>query len=161
MWQKPTDDGSPPLSTTNNYTIFVNEVNLAPVLTLPPGTNIIDSALYTATATATDPDLPANTLTFALVSGPAGLTVSGGGAISWTPTGAQSPSTNTVTIRVTDNGSPNLSDTNSYTLTVISGTLTLTGLLLHRATAGSWAAAFGSEGMGLTVSAALPVKVVE
>ena len=46
------------------------------------------------------------------------------------------------------------------TLTVVSGALTLAGLLLHRATAGSWAAAFGSEGMGLTVSLALPVRVI-
>ena len=38
------------------------------------------------------------------------------------------------------------------TLTLISGMLTLTGLLLHRATAGSWAAALGSEGLGLTLS---------
>ena len=46
------------------------------------------------------------------------------------------------------------------TLTVVSGALTLAGLLLHRVTAGSWAAAFGSEGMGLTVSLALPVRVI-
>ena len=46
------------------------------------------------------------------------------------------------------------------TLTVVSGALTLAGLLLHRATAGSWAAAFGSEGMGLTVSLSLPVRVI-
>ena len=38
------------------------------------------------------------------------------------------------------------------TLTIMSGTLTLAGLLLHRATAGSWAAALNSEGRGLTLS---------
>ena len=46
------------------------------------------------------------------------------------------------------------------TLTLASGALTLSGLLLHRATAGSWAAAFGSEGLGQTVSAAMPVRVI-
>src|SRR5207249_5237665 len=69
-------------------------------------------------ATATDSDLPANTLTFALVSGPTGLTVSSAGAIAWTPTEAQGPSTNTVTVRVFDNGSPSLSATNSFLVIV-------------------------------------------
>ncbi len=113
-----TDDGSPPLSTTNSYTVIVNEVNVAPVLTLPPDATINEQTLYTATATATDSDLPTNTLTFALVSGPVGLTVAPNGAISWTPTEAQGPSTNVVTVQVTDNGSPNLSNTNSFTLIV-------------------------------------------
>ena len=114
------------LSTTNSYTLIVNEVNTAPVLTLPASTNINEQTLYTATATATDADIPANTLTFALVSGPAGLTVATNGAIAWTPTGAQGPSTNIVTISVTDTNpaavnAKSLSTTNSYTLIVNGG----------------------------------------
>jgi hypothetical protein len=46
------------------------------------------------------------------------LTVSTNGLISWTPTEAQGPSTNTVTVRVYDHGVPSLSATNSLTLTV-------------------------------------------
>ncbi len=67
---------------------------------------------------ATDLDVPANTLTFALVSGPAGLTVSSGGIVKWTPTELQGPSTNTVTVKVTDDGTPPLSATNSFTVVV-------------------------------------------
>src|SRR5262245_64519353 len=40
------------------------------------------------------------------------------GEISWTPTEAQGPSTNTVSVSVTDNGSSNLSVTNSFTVIV-------------------------------------------
>src|SRR5207249_10026419 len=40
------------------------------------------------------------------------------GLFSWTPTEAQGPSTNTVTVRVTDNGVPPLSDTRNFTIVV-------------------------------------------
>src|SRR5207248_2532192 len=69
-------------------------------------------------ATATDADLPANTLTFALVSGPAGLTVAANGAIAWTPSEAQGPSTNVVTVRVFDDGTPSLNATSSFTVVI-------------------------------------------
>ena len=113
-----TDNGSPPLSATNSFSVAVNEVNSAPVLTVPTNQAINELALWTANGTAVDPDLPTNTLTFELVSGPGGLTVSTNGLISWTPSEAQGPSTNTVTVRVFDNGVPSLSATNSFTLTV-------------------------------------------
>ena len=111
------------LSVTNSYTITVNEVNVAPVLTLPPNTNINEQVAYTATATATDSDLPANALTFALVSGPAGLTVASNGVINWTPLESQGPSNYVVTISVTDTNpaaltAKSLSVTNSYSITV-------------------------------------------
>src|SRR5256886_2034227 len=70
-------------------------------------------------ASATDADIPANSLTFALVSSPAGMTINPAtGAISWTPTEAQGPSTNIVSVSVTDNGVPALSVTNTFTVTV-------------------------------------------
>src|SRR3989442_1204946 len=69
--------------------------------------------------TATDPDIPANTLTFALVAGPSGMTLgSATGVLTWTPSEAQGPSTNVITVRVTDNGTPPLSDTKSFTVIV-------------------------------------------
>ena len=112
------DDGTPSMSATNSFTLTVSEVNSAPVLTLPPNQTINELALWTANATAIDTDLPPNILTFELVSGPSGLTVSSNGVISWQPTEAQGPSTNTVTIRVYDDGTPSLSMTNSFVLTV-------------------------------------------
>jgi hypothetical protein len=62
----------------------------------------------TFTATATDPDVPAQTLSYSLDAGaPAGATIgSVSGQFSWTPIPAQAPSTNNITVRVTDNGIP-------------------------------------------------------
>jgi hypothetical protein len=111
------------LSVTSSFQIVVHEVNVLPVLTLPADTNINELVTFSALATATDPDLPTNALTFALVSGPAGLTVSTNGEINWTPDESQGPSTNTVTISVTDTNpiavnATSLSVTSSFQIVV-------------------------------------------
>src|SRR5207249_4895135 len=103
------DNGSPSLSRTDERRVGEAEVNSAPVLTVPATQTIAEQTALSANWTATESALPANTLTFALVSGPTGLTVSSAGTIAWTPSEAQGPSTNTVTVRVFDNGSPSLS----------------------------------------------------
>jgi hypothetical protein len=41
------------------------------------------------------------------------------GAITWTPTETDGPSTNTITVVVTDDGSPSLSTTNSFNVVVV------------------------------------------
>jgi len=63
------------------------------------------------TATATDADLPAQLLTFSLETGaPPGANIHPAtGAFTWTPSALEAPSTNTLTIRVIDDGSPSLS----------------------------------------------------
>jgi len=40
------------------------------------------------------------------------------GVLTWTPTEAQGPSTNTIRVKVSDDGSPSLSATNSFTIVV-------------------------------------------
>jgi hypothetical protein len=114
-------DGS--LSATNSFSETVNEVNVAPVLTLPPNTNIVELVPWSAAATATDSDIPANPLTFALVSGPAGLTVATNGLMNWTPTQVQALNNYTVAVSVTDTNplavnAKSLSVTNSFQITV-------------------------------------------
>jgi len=106
------------MSATNSFQVIVTKVNTAPLLTVPGTQTIPEQTALSVNATATDSDLPANTLSFALVSGPTGLTVSSGGAIAWTPTEAQGPSTNTVTVRVFDDGTPSMSATNSFQVIV-------------------------------------------
>jgi hypothetical protein len=59
-------------------------------------------APMTLQLSATDADLPAQALTFTLVSGPAGLTVASSGRVDWTPGTNAGPSTNVVTVRVSD-----------------------------------------------------------
>jgi hypothetical protein len=43
---------------------------------------------------------------------------SGSGLFAWTPTQTQAPSTNAITVRVTDSGAPPLSASRSFTVTV-------------------------------------------
>lgn len=114
-----TDDAVPPLSATNSFTVVVTEVNSAPVLTVPVDQTINELATLSVSASATDSDIPANNLTFSLISPPTGMTiVPETGAIIWTPTEAQGPSINTIAVVVNDYGSPPLSATNSFTVTV-------------------------------------------
>ena len=115
---KVTDNGSPNLSATNSFTVIVNEVNVAPVVGALGNYTVNPGQTISFTATATDADLPANTLTFALVSPPSGATITGGGLFNWRPTVAQANTTNSVKVKVTDNGLPNLSGTNSFTVIV-------------------------------------------
>ena len=71
-------------------------------------------------AIATDADQPPQTLAFSLSNAPAGMTIgTNSGLISWTPTQEQSPSTNVVTVFVTDNGTPLLSTNTSFQVVVV------------------------------------------
>src|SRR5207249_2279926 len=80
---------------------------------------IAELSTLVVTNTATDADLPANTLTFSLVSGPAGVSINPTtGVLTWTPTAGQGPSTNVITVKVTDNGVPALSDSKSFAVAV-------------------------------------------
>src|SRR5207237_75631 len=79
-----------------------------------------EGQVLTFTATATDPDLPANSLTFSLPGTvPAGAAINQTtGVFTWTPTEAQGPGTYQVTVRVTDNGTPTRFDEETLTITV-------------------------------------------
>jgi hypothetical protein len=97
----------------------VAPANHPPVLSgVPAGTqNVSLGKSITFQAAATDPDA-ADTLTFSLQgSVPAGATINAQGAFAWTPLATQlGPST--FTVRVTDNGTPNLSDDESISISV-------------------------------------------
>ncbi|QDA58785.1 putative Ig domain-containing protein [Hymenobacter jejuensis] len=86
--------------------ITVTEVNQAPELAgVPTEVTIPELVLYTFTATATDADVPAQTLTFLLVNGPPGASIHPAtGVFSWTPNEAQGPGTYTFYVKVTDTG---------------------------------------------------------
>jgi hypothetical protein len=71
---------------------------------------------------ATDDDLPANSIVYQILAGPTNASIDTNGFITWTPTQAQRPSTNVLTIVATDDGIPALSATNSFTVTAL-GTL--------------------------------------
>jgi hypothetical protein len=114
-----TDSGAPPLSVTNTFAVTVNEVNVAPSLTVPADQTLDELTSLSVTNTATDADIPANVLTFSLGNHPTGMTITPDtGIITWTPTEAQGPSSNLVEVVVTDDGSPVLSTTNTFVVMV-------------------------------------------
>ncbi|HET9251866.1 MAG TPA: putative Ig domain-containing protein, partial [Candidatus Eisenbacteria bacterium] len=113
-----TDNGSPAQSDSETIQVTVNEVNVAPVLAAIGNRTVNEGSLLSFTATATDADIPANTLTFSLGAGaPAGAAITAGGSFTWTPTEAQSGLHN-ITVVVTDNGTPALNDTETIQVTV-------------------------------------------
>jgi hypothetical protein len=121
-----TDDDSSPISNTNSFQVTVNEVNRPPVLPHPqPNRTIAGLATLIVTNTATDPDIPANPLTYVLASSPPvnNAVIDTNGIITWTPTPAQVPSVVTFTTIVTDTNqfalfNNQLSDTNTFTVAV-------------------------------------------
>jgi len=83
---------------------------------------------------------------------PAGARITPAGRFTWTPQRNQAPGTNVVTVRVTDDGTPALSDTKSFTIVV--------GDFLELSL-GSTVVAAGSSGtVGITVSSLTPVTNV-
>jgi hypothetical protein len=94
-------DGS--LTASQTVTVHVNEVNVAPVLAPIGSKTVNELTLLTFTATATDADIPVQTLTFSL-SGtvPAGASITSAGVFTWTPTEAQGPGDYTFGVVVSD-----------------------------------------------------------
>jgi hypothetical protein len=115
-----TDNGSPNLSASETIQITVNEVNATPALAAIGNKTVNEGSTLSFTTTAADSDVPVQTLTFSLDAGaPAGASInSSSGAFTWTPTEADGPGTYIVTVRVTDNGSPNLNDSETIQITV-------------------------------------------
>ena len=93
--------------------------NQAPVLAAIGNKTVNEGSLLSFTATASDAD-SGQTRTFSLGAGaPTGATINATtGVFSWTPTESQGVGTYNVTVRVTDNGSPALSDFETISITV-------------------------------------------
>ena len=101
-------------SDSDQVIISVGDVNHAPVITSTPPTSAPVGQTYSYDVNATDPD--GDTLTYSLTTKPSGMTInSSTGLIAWTPT---STGNYNVTVKVSDNGSPVLSDTQSFTIVV-------------------------------------------
>jgi RHS repeat-associated protein len=103
-----------------SFRVTVNEVNLPPVLGLIGDRVAPLETLISFTATAADPDLPANNLTFSLgPNAPPGATIdSATGQFSWTPDNTFANSIVPITIRVADSGTPSLSDFQTFQITL-------------------------------------------
>jgi uncharacterized repeat protein (TIGR01451 family) len=137
-----TDNGTPPLSVSQSFNVAVLESNEPPVLAPIPDRTIHAGMTVTITNSATDPDVPTNSLTFSLAPAPAGAAINAtNGVFTWTPDNSFANTTNTVTVTVTDYNpwavnTQHLSDAKSFTVTVVpppsfsSGTLSNGALVI-------------------------------
>ena len=89
-------------------------VSTLPKLGGATNATIPEMAGYTQALVPSDPDLPPQTLTVSLLSGPPGLVLTNS-VVAWTPTEAQGPSTNLVRVATSDGYG---SVTNEFTLVV-------------------------------------------
>ena len=108
---------------TNNLspdiTITVRDPNQPPTIDPIADGSVVAGTVFTTVATASDPD-PGDLLTFDLPSAPAGASIDPStGVFSWPPGAQEAPGTTTVTVRVTDSGSPGRSDSTTFDLTVV------------------------------------------
>jgi VCBS repeat-containing protein len=100
---------------TETVTIVVRGTNDAPVLASIGNKTVNEGQLLTFTATATDVDSPANTLTFSLAAAeggsvPTGAAITSAGVFTWTPTEEQGPGAYTFIVQVSD-GTATVSET--------------------------------------------------
>lgn len=95
--------------------------NRPPLLAVLSNQTVFAGQSVTFIASASDPDIPAQQLTFGLgMDAPAGATLDPfSGLFAWTPTALDAPGTNTIAVIVTDNGSPPQTTVGTFTVTVL------------------------------------------
>jgi len=110
----------PALSATSVVDILVREVNQPPVLPSIANRIVVGATSLVFTVAATDADRPFNAISYALVPGaPAGAGIDPvSGQFAWTPTPGQIPGAYTLAVTATDNGTPPLSATQSFSVVV-------------------------------------------
>ena len=99
-------------------------VNTAPIFAPLANKTINQGAPLAFKVIATDPDIPAQTLTYSLIgSAPSGAAIDPvTGLFTWPV--AQTLSTNQIAVRATDNGSPPLSATQTFAINVVAAFMT-------------------------------------
>lgn len=143
------------LTDMKEFTVFVQEVNTAPSVASIADRTVREGQSLSFIVLANDADLPSQMLTFRLGTGtPSGPSIDpGSGLFRWTPNDLQGPSTNIISIIVTDNGVPTLSATQQFTVIVrdtragLSLSVGTTNLLVGQ---NSFVPLILNAGMGLT-----------
>ncbi|WP_188584498.1 malectin domain-containing carbohydrate-binding protein, partial [Dyadobacter sediminis] len=116
--------------------------NAAPELAVIGSKTATTGQALSFTASATDAD-PGQSRTFSLVNAPAGAVINAStGAFSWTPAAAGSFS---FTVKVTDNGSPALSDEETITVTVGNTTTTAAAIRINAGATTAFTTADGRQ----------------
>ncbi len=93
--------------------------NAAPTLAAIANQTIGAGMILSITNSALDGDVPAQTLTYSLLVAPTNATLNAGnGVLTWRPLVTQAGSVNPFSVMVADNGTPSLSATQSFLVTV-------------------------------------------
>ena len=112
------------MQSTQTVTVNVTDVNEAPVLApiAPPAFTAGIAGAFTITAT--DEDIPAQTLTFTLTgSDMFGASITAGGEFNWTPRQEDIGVERMFTVEVADSATPPLTDSEPFTITAVAQTL--------------------------------------
>jgi hypothetical protein len=117
MWQPPNE--SKQVIPASNLTPHQN--NSPPALSPLSSLLAVRNSPVSFTAVATDQDVPPHALSFSLDAGaPSGAGInSSSGLFSWTPSDVQPIGPVNLTVRVTDSGSPQMTDAQTFTITVL------------------------------------------
>jgi glucuronoarabinoxylan endo-1,4-beta-xylanase len=98
---------------------YVIRPNTAPTLAAIADRTIGAGMMLYITNSATDTDVPAQTLTFSLLTAPTNAMIdANSGVLTWRPLVTQANTTNPFSVMVTDNGTPSLTATQSFVVTV-------------------------------------------
>lgn len=114
------DDGEPSLSATQSFTVVVLESNAPPVLAAPTNFVLVEGDTLMFTNAFSDPDQPANGLTFTLLGAPTNAVIDvTSGVFTWATAENDGPGTNLISVVLADDGVPSLSVTQSFTVIVL------------------------------------------
>ena len=86
---------------------------------MQPNRTIAAQTALVVNNAASDLDLPPQSLNYQLLAPPLGAAIDANGVITWTPSAAQAFTTNLITTIATDGGTPPLSATNAFIVTVL------------------------------------------
>jgi hypothetical protein len=108
-------------NTTPRAANYLFTANTPPLLGFISDKSVNAGFLLTFTASASDTNVPAQTLAFSLDAGaPSGASIDPStGVFTWMPSEAQAPASYPISVRVTDNGVPNLSTAQTFTVNVL------------------------------------------
>ncbi|HOB97339.1 MAG TPA: lamin tail domain-containing protein [Verrucomicrobiota bacterium] len=113
------DNGTPVRIGNLTVNVNVTEVNEPPRIDPIPDQVVDEGALLTLEFTATDPDLPPHRLIFTLAPGaPEDALLTKDGAFTWIPDESRGDTVVALTVRVSDQGSPEYTDTTSFNVLV-------------------------------------------
>ncbi|MBI3851080.1 MAG: hypothetical protein HY298_12505 [Verrucomicrobia bacterium] len=115
------DHGAPPYLDSRTFTVVVLDTNTPPVIEPIPDAVIFEGDSLSITAAVSDADIPADVVTLSMLSGtPTNAVLDNASRVlTWTPLLSQVPSTNLFSLLATDNGTPSLSSTSSFTVIVV------------------------------------------